>query len=861
MKTNISQKAYPFFMRVLTVFGILCTLLTGGEIKANPPGEKSHVILPGNPNLATADLENGIYWIKVVGSGKYLREKGDGDKFVSTRHQIDDDFSKFSVKKNTDGSYIIRVLANNRHLHVDISTDSKLSTRFQPGENDECSRFELERMTDGNYQIRVQCANDFVLKEDDKGFISALSDATDNMARFAFTPKVDFPVGESQTSDGLIGHLDTGIDRSPTAGDGLGIGFYVSIFPMITAPMKNFQIGLPSTWLNPENDGVDKLLCPPESYAGENWTHLIPDKFRQHFQTLEGGTGYWTSTHFSTKMPKYRINGTPNCYDSQISSPGWSFTEKTPLTSNEMGIAQLSNRMLLPPDGLTFAPNTNGELLGTAWMALPLINRKGFFHLQTASMLSDQCLEGKGRKVAATRTTINKDNNATQLYQIQDLFNGYVRFTHPDQNTALEGNQLVGSVAGGAAFMDGGSFSGQIWKLKPVGNDYYQLTTQFLESKNKCLELDEKTGKAFMKDCQETPTPQQKWKLTGAEHDGVTPTGDKSWTLFINSINFKGPLAFWIPATWSKISIGRDSVSGRGLDQRLAVVNQASIEVGRLPYFMKKTSTGEVYTKIPRLQFPVNTTSESPFMVGLSYFSAEALYSKVMKWFDGGERASGSFNGGIGTLANLRVNPINLRQSSQGFPIDVSDVVSVEKQEGFNSSFGFKWKSATTAGVFPQYYKKSFDKMVAVPETSVPENLGLITKTFTPTTDGAPFDVIKDEVAVNPLYSAYGFPIPTSDLDTVNLNDGTRVIYKWYKFVDQPSLQQYNMTIKEKNQLQQRVEKIHKEWGINQPYMPDPIKSNGPTPDLVTFDQGLIVTPPHGKEFGYVPIALKQEKR
>ena len=36
-----------------------------------------------------------------------------------------------------------------------------------------------------------------------------------------------------------------------------------------------------------------------------------------------------------------------------------------------MGIAQLSNRLLIPPDALPFAGNPNGEFLGYAWMALP----------------------------------------------------------------------------------------------------------------------------------------------------------------------------------------------------------------------------------------------------------------------------------------------------------------------------------------------------------------------------------------------------------------------------------------------------------------------------------------------------------
>ena len=34
---------------------------------------------------------------------------------------------------------------------------------------------------------------------------------------------------------------------------------------------------------------------------------------------------------------------------------------------------------------------------------------------------------------------------------------------------------------------------------------------------------------------------------------GDPPTGDQSWTCFLNAANFKGPIAYYIPETWSKI--------------------------------------------------------------------------------------------------------------------------------------------------------------------------------------------------------------------------------------------------------------------------------------------------------------------
>ena len=66
------------------------------------------------------------------------------------------------------------------------------------------------------------------------------------------------------------------------------------------------------------------------------------------------------------------MNATPQCYDYEVGSPGWSFFySNEALPDNRLGIAQLSNRLLIPPDALPFQGNPNGEFLGYTWMALP----------------------------------------------------------------------------------------------------------------------------------------------------------------------------------------------------------------------------------------------------------------------------------------------------------------------------------------------------------------------------------------------------------------------------------------------------------------------------------------------------------
>ena len=52
--------------------------------------------------------------------------------------------------------------------------------------------------------------------------------------------------------------------------------------------------------------------------------------------------------------------------------------------------------------------------------------------------------------------------------------------------------------------------------------------------------------------------------------EGKPPTGDQSWTCFLSAANFKGPIAYYIPETWSKIGKLFDYpfIYGRGLDSR-----------------------------------------------------------------------------------------------------------------------------------------------------------------------------------------------------------------------------------------------------------------------------------------------------
>jgi hypothetical protein len=173
-------------------------------------------------------------------------------------------------------------------------------------------------------------------------------------------------------SGGLHGYIGFSAARPPARSEYcVGMGFYSAVWPLIDRPLADFQIGLAGCWITPDNsDNTDTPLAP-EGTLARRWPERGPT-WASVFQTVEGGLGYWAGNHFRYGPPKFSMNATPQCYDYEIGSPGWSFFySNEALPDHQLGIAQLSNRLLIPPDALPFQGNPNGQYLGYTWMALP----------------------------------------------------------------------------------------------------------------------------------------------------------------------------------------------------------------------------------------------------------------------------------------------------------------------------------------------------------------------------------------------------------------------------------------------------------------------------------------------------------
>ena len=101
--------------------------------------------------------------------------------------------------------------------------------------------------------------------------------------------------------------------------------------------------------------------------------------------------------------------------------------------------------------------------------------------------------------------------------------------------------------------------------------------------------------------------------------------------------------------------------------------------------------------------------------------------------------------------------------------------------------------------------------------------------------------------------SCWKKPGPAAGPFQAALGDGSVLTYYWYRFADQPAMLNADLTPAEREGVQSRVEKLHRNWTKDRDYLPPPAIGR-----LAELDPALIVIPPPGLEVGYVPIVKRQ---
>jgi hypothetical protein len=503
---------------------------------------------------------------------------------------------------------------------------------------------------------------------------------------------------------GLTGYLTASANGgAPPAGYQYGLSFYTTISTLEATPTQGTQLGW-GTWIVPDNGTFTQPLCPVGTVARDNWPDRGPSYWTV-YQTIEGGAGEWTSEMFPTSVTKFRVNGTADCYTHQIASTGWEFGPAV-LPPSQLGLAQLSNRLLTPPDGLVFQGGAAAAVLGYGWIALPLI----------------------------------------------------------------------------PAY------------TSPLG----------------------------------------------------VPTGDQSWTLFLNAANFSGPVVFYTPAIWSAINASDPTGTGRGEDALPAFNSGLALEIGNTPAYSSRFSDGEEYARIPRVSFATDALGRAALIGDLHYYSKQAIWDAVATAEQNSTAPSGFDPAGVFTPplaspgAGLKLGgaPVNL-----GSAFGATVIASV----GASGTLGMAWGNGLEAGVLPEYYVLSGGSWKPIAADSVPTETRLKGQTFSAAQQGA-FPSL-DVSAASPWDSTGWAAGPFS----VTLSDRSTVEYVWYRFIDQPAIAALALPDSVLQRLQAFVAAWQTASGTRGVTIAAPTSGT-----LASLDPALFVTPPAGLEKGYVPIVIAQ---
>jgi len=364
------------------------------------------------------------------------------------------------------------------------------------------------------------------------------------------------------------------------------------------------------------------------------------------------------------------------------------------------------------------------------------------------------------------------------------------------------------------------------------------------------------------------PLPLTEPKSTTAGKN--VPTGNQCWTLFLNTGNFKGPVAFFTPYFWNEASVDNPEFSGLFLDQRPSQANKPfQMETQYIPSAESTDSKGQVYARIATTQFPLESDGNSVLLHRLMVYNKKALWDKVEAWFKGGAPADGTVDLAGATMQNFQKG-VRSSWSLYGdhIPKDkrallnitsymdamVTDLATLRVKWGGELVTVRKTMECSVVSL-PEYYKlvktdnDTIGKWIAVAPKEVPAETGLQKVTFNNTVQRTPVAYVTPE----DKGSCWKTPGPAAGPFKVKLGDGSTLTYYWYRFADQPALLNADMTKEEREEMQRRVELLHRNWTRDREYLPPPM-----TGKLADIDPALIVTPPKGMEVGYVPIVTQQ---
>jgi hypothetical protein len=350
------------------------------------------------------------------------------------------------------------------------------------------------------------------------------------------------------------------------------------------------------------------------------------------------------------------------------------------------------------------------------------------------------------------------------------------------------------------------------------------------------------------------------------------PTGNQCWTLFLNTANFKGPVTFFTPYFWSQVTVERPELAGMFLDARPSAANRAlQMETQYIPAVTARDASGQIYARVARTLFPENLPGKSIVVHRITSYTKAALWDSVATWFAGGPASSGQIDAASAAVhqfpgdggATWRIFETDTPRDQRP-PVDWRSWATPTAFD--EHTFGYRWDETKvgrtkigdqTCVVLPEYYRLNAE--ASGKETwSVVEPGQLPKLPSLAWTEVPPPSVDAPEPYVTPAEpdSCWKNPGPVAGPYRAYPGDGSEVTYYWYRFADQPALLNADLSDEQREQLQRRVELLHRHWTKERQYLPPPQVGT-----LAELDPALVVIPPTGLEIGYVPIVTEQGKR
>ncbi|GEM_PF-604433 len=526
------------------------------------------------------------------------------------------------------------------------------------------------------------------------------------------------------------------------------------------------------------------------------------------FNSIEGGL-FIHDKMGRSKFPKYMASAATHLYSSDSDTGGgWGFYERR-IDCSVLGRITIANRMIVPPNLIAFDEDQEthdsegGIFVGTSWVALPLIN---------GSPRVDGQPKSTDEGLMTWTFVIDADNYSGPL----------IAYVPEHWSRRLDR-----------------------WNAMEILDDVYEAENEGwdLESPLAKTLIDFLDGEVSNSQLHSSIEDEEWYGGWGGEKEFGSP----HWVRKEDTLGYS-PARGYIPT---------------------------GIEMPPIPTFKVETPDGRIFLKIFPPQIPNETISEA-FVLNVQTFDVN-LYNHFLKTFQQPDDASNfkiNFDG-LGIPMQVEgwdENPwegieiIDLEAFEDPYEANLElrvPLLPVNKNGETNILFNWQKDQKSERG-WSNYFEVKNGVPTPVSENEVPEQI----KQLEYETLRHPTSLMSHENVTDQWFDSSCFTcVDATGCDATKyqtlLDDGSRITYRWYRFMDQPAFDHLSIEYPEKysddslNELQKVVEAIHREWGSDHKLIERPIVFDNK--NLAEVDHGLIVEPPPGKEIGWVPIVLEVE--